>query len=194
MDRIKPAGTRRDTLVTLALGFAAVGGLAALWPFVDQMNPNRASPSDNVEIDLAAFDPTRIKQVQWKRDPVFIRRRTPEEIALARAVPLASVRDRLARVAGLGAKALASDDNRTKAGHPEWLVVIGACTRCACLLKDGRAGGFDLVEAFFCACCASRYDLAGRVMAGPAPTNLAVPPYRFIAPARIEIGSWPQTS
>jgi ubiquinol-cytochrome c reductase iron-sulfur subunit len=113
---------------------------------------------------------------------------------LAQDVSLTSLIDQVARVAGLGEKDLATDDNRTKAGHREWLVVAGACTRCACLLKDGRALLFDAVDAFFCPCCASRFDLAGRVRGGPAPLNLLVPPYRFIGPAQLEIRLSPEAS
>jgi ubiquinol-cytochrome c reductase iron-sulfur subunit len=124
--------------------------------------------------------------VQWKGKPILIRRRTPVEIAIARSISVASLIDPVARVAGLGDKDAAIDDNRTKAGHGEWLVVAGACTRCSCLLKDGRVLGLDDI-AFFCACCASRFDLPGRVRGRPAPMNLAVPSYRFTAPTRLEI-------
>jgi ubiquinol-cytochrome c reductase iron-sulfur subunit len=182
------SSTRRDAIHTLALGFAGVGSLAALWPFVDQMNPNGSSPRDIVEVDLGGFDVAHLKLVQRKGQPIFIRYRTSEEIAIARRISLAFLIDPFARVTGLGEKEHATDDNRTKAGHREWLVVVGARPRCACLLKDGRAAGFDAVDAFFCACCGSRFDVCGRVSVGPALTNLAVPAYRFIAPARIEIG------
>lgn len=192
MNASKLTGTRRDAVVVLSLGFMGVGGLAALWPLVDQMSPNGSSPRDSSEVDLETFDAASLRLVQWKGEPFLIRRRTLEEIAVAQAVSLASLIDRLARVAGLGDKELATDDNRTKAKHREWLVVAGACTRCRCLLKDGRALGLDAFDAFFCPCCASRFDLAGRVSGGPAPLNLLVPPYRFIGPARLEIGVAPE--
>jgi ubiquinol-cytochrome c reductase iron-sulfur subunit len=182
------SSTRRDAILTLALGFAGVGSLAALWPLVDQMNPNKSSPRDSLEVDLSAFDAANLKRVQLKGHPILIRYRTLEEIAIARRISLAALIDPFDRVTGLGEKELASDDNRTKTGHREWLVVAGACARCACLLKDGRSLGLDAVDAFFCACCASRFDVAGRVSGGPAPTNLAVPACRFIWPARIVIG------
>jgi ubiquinol-cytochrome c reductase iron-sulfur subunit len=179
---------RRDAILTLALGFAGMGGLAALWPLVDHMNPNKSSLRDSVEVDLSAFEAAQMKLVRLKGQPILIRYRASEEIAIARRISLAALIDPFARVTGLGEKEPASDDNRTKTGHREWLVVAGACTRCACLLKDGRSLGLDAVDAFFCACCASRFDVAGRVSGGPAATNLAVPAYRFISPARIVIG------
>lgn len=192
MSASRPAGTRRDALVVLACGFVGVGGLAALWPLVDQMNPNSSTPRDSLEVDLGAFDATSLKLANWKGEPFLIRRRTPEEIAIARSVQPAAMIDSVARVASLGDKDLATDDNRTQAGYRQWLVVAGACTRCACLLKDGRSLGLDAADAFFCACCASRFDLAGRVRSGPARLNLFVPSYRFIGPDRLEIGRWPK--
>jgi ubiquinol-cytochrome c reductase iron-sulfur subunit len=184
---LEAIATRRDAVLALALGFAGVGGLAAVWPLIDQMNPNSSSLRESVVVDLGTFDVARLKLVQRRSGPILIRWRTPAEIAIAQGVSVASLIDPLARAAGLGDKETATDDNRTKAGHRQWLLVAAACTRCGCLLKDGRVSGFDPEDAFFCACCASRYDLAGRVRAGPAPVNLAVPSYRFIASAKLEI-------
>jgi ubiquinol-cytochrome c reductase iron-sulfur subunit len=116
-------------------------------------------------VDLSAFDAARLKLVRWKGKPIFIRRRTPEEIAIARSISVAFPIEPVAHAAGLGDKDAPIDDNRTEAGHREWLVVAGACTRCSCLLKDGRVLGLDEI-AFFCACCASRFDLAGRIRGG----------------------------
>lgn len=181
------SGTRRDVVVGLAFGFAGVGALAALRPLVEQMNPNGSSPRDNVEVDLGMLDAGHLKLTQWKGQAIFIRWRAPDEIAISRGISVASLIDPSARVAGLSDRDIATDDNRTKAGHREWLVVAGACTQCSCLLKDGRALSFDDI-AFFCECCASRFDLAGRTMGGPARTNLAVPSYRFIGRSRLEIG------
>jgi ubiquinol-cytochrome c reductase iron-sulfur subunit len=179
--------TRRDFVVWAAAAFAGVGCVAAAWPFVAQMAPNSGSRRDTVETDVGTIEPGRLKVVRWKTEPVLIRRRTPEEVELSRRVELGSLIDPLARVPGVDPKAQASDANRAR--NSTWLVVIGVCTRCACLIKEAdRNYAASPDEVFFCPCCASWFDLAGRARRGPAPRNLIVPPYRFIAPARIEIG------
>ena len=76
------------------------------------------------------------------------------------------------------------DSDRVKKGHEKWLVVIGACTHLGCVPLSGQGdyGGW------LCPCHGSQYDISGRVMRGPAPTNLAVPPYEFISDTKIKIG------
>jgi ubiquinol-cytochrome c reductase iron-sulfur subunit len=182
------ACTRRDFLVLSALTFAGVGCVVTLVPFVDQINPNRPSVRDSVDVDLSQIQ-SGWKQVQWMQGPVLIRQRTPREIELARRPLLTDLADPHARVQGMGESASAIDVNRTKVGHDNWLVVIGVCTYCRCLVEaSDRILAIRADEAFFCPCCASRFDVAGRVSAGPARTNLAVPRYRFITPTKIQIG------
>jgi ubiquinol-cytochrome c reductase iron-sulfur subunit len=184
-----PAPTRRDFISLSAGAFVAVGGAAAMWPFIDQMNPNPGTPLPSV-VDLAPIEPGQAVTVAWRGLPVVVRHRTREEIERARNVPLHVLPDRDARNAALAPRAPASDDNRTLEGHPEWLVVIGVCTHMGCLLTmtDALQRG-DGDEGWFCRCHAARFDLAGRLRSGPARTNLPVPPYRFAAPGRIEIGA-----
>jgi ubiquinol-cytochrome c reductase iron-sulfur subunit len=183
---------RRDFLVRSAVTFAAAGCLAVLWPFVDQMNPNRSSVRDTVDVDLSDIQLGQLKQVQWKGEPIFIRQRTQDEVELARKVLLTDLVDPDARAHGPGEKASASDANRTKAGHSNWLGVIGVCPYCRCLVKPAnpRITPFALCAdaAFLCPFCASRFDLAGRAKSGPARKNLAVPPYQFLTPIKIQIG------
>jgi ubiquinol-cytochrome c reductase iron-sulfur subunit len=126
--------------------------------------------------------------VSWRGQPVIVRHRTDEEVRRARAVALEELPDRLARNAGLPGNALASDDNRTLPGHAQWLVVIGVCTHLGCLLRPADTASHGPDEGWFCPCHAARFDLSGRVRAGPARTNLAVPPYRFVTPTWISIG------
>jgi len=128
--------------------------------------------------------------VVWQGQPVFIRHRTASEIAIARATPLAAFRDRLARNNALPPQVTAEDSNRTKPGFEQWLVVIGLCTHMGCLLIDARSAvsGND-GEAWFCPCHASRFDLSGRVIAGPAASNMPVPPFEMLAPTRMRIGA-----
>lgn len=183
--------SRRDFLTVAGPAFAAVGGALALWPFIDQMNPHPGSlRPDIVTVDLAAIALGREIVVPWKGQPVVVRHRTPEEIASARAASLESFRDPYARSALLPANAVATDANRTDPRRPEWPVVIGLCTHLNCLLKSAPALGVaDMPAGWFCPCHAARFDASGRVVGGPAPTNLPVPPWRFVAPNRIEIGA-----
>ena len=181
---------RRDFIVQMAGAFVAVGSAAALWPFIDQMDPNTATPPPEVtDVDLAPIAPGQAISVRWRGLPVFVRHRTRQEIEHARNVPLSDLRDRFARNEVLPAKAFASDGNRTKAGHDNWLVVVGVCTHLGCILQSSAAAGADDPgEAWFCPCHAARFDLSGRVRSGPALTNLPVPPYQFVTASRIRIG------
>jgi ubiquinol-cytochrome c reductase iron-sulfur subunit len=180
---------RRDFIVQAALSYAGVGSAVALWPFLHQMNPHSATPALNItEVDLAPIGPGEAITVMWKGNPVIVRHRTVEEVLRARAVSVHVLHDTLARNDALPKRALATDDNRTKHGHEQWLVVIGLCTHLGCRLQPATVTGADDDEGWFCPCHAARFDVSGRVRGGPARTNLAVPPYRFLSPSRISIG------
>jgi ubiquinol-cytochrome c reductase iron-sulfur subunit len=185
---LQPA--RRDFIVRAAQGFAAVGGIAALWPFLAQMAPNPGTaPPETRDVDLTRIAPGQTVTVPWKTQPISIRHRTSAEIARARAVRVSDLPDPAARSAQLPPNALASDENRTQAGYESWLVVVSLCTHMGCRLNattasEAAASG----EGWVCPCHAARFDLSGRVVGGPARTNLPVPPYRFLAPTRIRIG------
>ena len=179
---------RRDFIVDAALAFAGVGCAAALWPFIDQMNANKATPPpEKREVDLSAIPPGQTATVVWRGQPISIRHRTPDEIRIARSTPLSDLPDPLARNAMLPEKAPATDANRTKEGREEWLVVVSVCTHLGCRLT-AQAPAVAKGEGWFCRCHAARFDLAGRVVAGPARTNLPVPPYSFLSPTRMRIG------
>jgi ubiquinol-cytochrome c reductase iron-sulfur subunit len=151
------------------------------------MNPNPGTPPPETRlVDLAPIAPGQTVAVAWRGQPVFVRHRTADEIARARSVPLGALPDPYARNAALPEQASATDANRTRAGHAEWLVVVGICTHLGCRLQPADTAGRG--EGWFCPCHAARFDLAGRVCGGPAPTNLPVPPYRFVTTSQIEIG------
>jgi ubiquinol-cytochrome c reductase iron-sulfur subunit len=181
---------RRDFLVQTSAAFVGISGVLSLWPFIDQMNPNGATPPPpTTEVDLGPVAPGQMITVSWRGAPIFIRHRTAAEMQLARSTPLSELRDRLARNAMLPPRTLATDDNRTLMGHDNWLVVVGLCTHLGCILKpepaaDMAAEGISL----FCPCHAARFDHAGRMRYGPALTNLPVPPYEFLTPTRLKIG------
>ena len=181
---------RRDFLYIATGAFAAIGAAAALWPVVDQWNPDATTLSTaSIEVDLAPIEAGQAVTILWRGKPIFIRNRTPEEIAKGKAAQLADLKDPIARVLGAPDGLPATDENRTKPGQENWLVMIGICTHLGCLPKGqspadpkGEYGGW------FCVCHGSVYDTAGRIRQGPAPRNLDIPPYEFIAEKKIRIG------
>ncbi len=181
--------TRRDFVTLSATTFAGVGSALSLWPFVDQMNPNPSTPLPHVHVDVAGIAPGATRRIVVLAQPVFIRHRTPADIAWSAGVNAHDLPDRLARNPAHAANAPAIDAHRSDPSRPDWLVVGGACTHLGCLLRDTPAGAENAKgEAWFCPCHAARFDLAGRVMSGPARWNLPIPRYRFTSNTTIEIG------
>ncbi len=182
--------TRRDVILVAAAGFAAVGAAAALWPLLDQMNPDQSALSlATTDVDLSHIDVGQAITVMWRGKPIFIRRRADDEIAAAKSVPVDDLPDPYARNANLPDDAPASDENRAGKDREPWLVMIGICTHLGCIPK-GQAVGDNRGEfgGWFCPCHGSQYDTAGRIRLGPAPQNLAIPPYNFVSDTKIKIG------
>jgi ubiquinol-cytochrome c reductase iron-sulfur subunit len=180
-----PPGTRRDFLYYATAGVGAVAGGAAAWTLVNQMNPSadvRALAS--IFVDISAVEPGTQLTVKWLGKPVFIRRRTQEEIDAARAVPLSDLVDTAAENANKGPEAEATDENRALDETGEWLVMMGVCTHLGCV-PLGDAGDFG---GWFCPCHGSHYDTAGRIRKGPAPRNLPVPVAAFTDETTIKLG------
>ncbi|MCF1505683.1 MULTISPECIES: ubiquinol-cytochrome c reductase iron-sulfur subunit [Afifella] len=177
--------TRRDFIVvaTGAMTVAAVGGLA--WPFIDQMNPDSSALAlGSIQVDVSGMEAGQSITVMWRGKPVFIRYRTPEEVAAARDTPLSDLKDPVARNENLEAGAPATMENRSPAGREEFLVMIGICTHLGCV-PTGEAGEFG---GWFCACHGSVYDTAGRIRHGPAPRNMDIPINNFVDDTTIKIG------
>ncbi|MEO0914570.1 MAG: ubiquinol-cytochrome c reductase iron-sulfur subunit [Pseudomonadota bacterium] len=177
-------GTRRDFLyvATGAAGAITVG--AAVWPLIDQMNPSADTLAlSSIQVDVGALEPGSQITALWLGKPVFIRRRTEEEIAAARETPLADLPDQSSRNANAPA-ADAEDANRTLDENGEWLVMVGVCTHFGCV-PLGDAGDF---AGWFCPCHGSHYDTSGRIRKGPAPENMAVPVAEFISDTVIKLG------
>jgi len=182
--------TRRDVILVAAAGFAAVGAAAALWPLLDQMNPDQSALSlATTDVDLSHIDVGQAITVMWRGKPIFIRRRADDEIVAAKSVPVDDLPDPYARNANLPDDAPASDENRAGKDREPWLVMIGICTHLGCIPK-GQAVGDNRGEfgGWFCPCHGSQYDTAGRIRLGPAPQNLAIPPYNFVSDTKIKIG------
>jgi ubiquinol-cytochrome c reductase iron-sulfur subunit len=182
--------SRRDVILIAAGGFAAVGAAAVLWPLLDQMNPDRSALSlATTEVDLAHIDVGQAITVMWRGKPIFVRRRAEEEIAAAKAVPVDELIDPLARNANLDDDALATDANRTTENREPWLIMIGICTHLGCIPKgQGVGDARGDFGGWICPCHGSQYDTAGRVRKGPAPQNMAIPPYAFLSDTKIQIG------
>jgi ubiquinol-cytochrome c reductase iron-sulfur subunit len=182
--------SRRDVIMIAAGGFAMAGAVLALWPLLDQMNPDQSALSlATTEVDLAHVEAGQAITVMWRGKPIFIRHRTDAEIAEAQDLPVDDLPDPLARNANLPDNAPATDENRTTKGREPWLVMIGICTHLGCIPK-GQAVGDNKGDygGWFCPCHGSQYDTAGRVRKGPAPQNMAIPPYAFIADTKVKIG------
>jgi len=179
--------TRRDFLYIATGAVAAVGVGGVAWPFIDQMNPDASATAlASIEVDVASLGVGDSVTVMWRGKPIFIRRRTEAEIAEAKETPLSDLPDQEARNPNIGGQddESATDTNRAAPGKEEWLVMIGICTHLGCvpLGEQGDYGGW------FCPCHGSHYDTAGRIRKGPAPENLAIPPYTFASDTQIVIG------
>ena len=162
---------RREFIFTASYAIGAVGVGATVWPLIHQMNPDASVKAlASTEVDVSTVEPGQSITVLWRGKPVFIKRRTVEEIEKAREVDLKDL------------KHPEKDEDRAK--NPEWLVMLGVCTHLGCvpLGNKGEYGGW------FCPCHGSHYDTSGRIRKGPAPTNLEVPKYEFVDSNTIKIG------
>ena len=177
-------GDRRDFLYYATGGTAAVATGAAVWPLVNQMNPSAdVLALSSIRVDVSEIEPGTQLTVKWLGKPVFIRRRTEEEIAAALDVDLSALPDNEAQNDNIGA-ADAADGNRSLDETGEWLVMMGVCTHLGCV-PLGDAGDFG---GWFCPCHGSHYDTSGRIRKGPAPTNLPVPVAEFVDESTIKLG------
>ena len=162
---------RRDFLFTVTYTIGAVGIGAAVWPLIDQMNPDSSVKAlATTEVDISSVEVGKTITVLWRGKPIFIRRRTQEEIKEASAVEIKDLKDPQ------------KDSERTK--NPEWLVMVGVCTHLGCV-PLGNKGEYN---GWFCPCHGSHYDTSGRVRKGPAPNNLEIPKYEFLDNNTIKIG------
>ena len=162
---------RRDFLFTATYTIGAVGIGATIWPLIDQMNPDSSVKAlATTEVDISSVEIGKTITVLWRGKPIFIRRRTQDEIQEASAVDMKDLKDPQ------------KDSDRTK--NPEWLVMVGVCTHLGCV-PLGNKGEYN---GWFCPCHGSHYDTSGRVRKGPAPNNLEIPKYIFLDNNTIKIG------
>ncbi len=169
-----PDSNRRDFLILSAQAMGAVGAATLLWPFVDSMNPSAdVLALASTEVDLTPIQAGQEIKVVWRGKPVFIRHRTAKNIEEATNADISGLRDP------------EPDSARHKEGKAQWLVQVGVCTHLGCVPLGNGAGDFD---GWFCPCHGSHYDSSGRIMKGPAPKNLVIPPYEFLSDTKVKIG------
>jgi len=167
---------RRDFLYLSSISIGSFGVAAFMWPFIKNMNPAEDTLAlGSTEVDLSDISVGQSITVKWRGKPVFIRRRTLEEISEANSVDVASLRDPM--------------DDKDRVQQDEWLVLEGVCTHLGCVpLGQKMSDTKGEYNGWFCPCHGSHYDTSGRIRKGPAPDNLAVPPYAFLSDTVIKIG------
>ena len=174
--RPAPCATRRDFLYVATGVAAAAGGALAVWPLIDSMNPSADLIAlASIEVDIEPFALGQRVTITWRKQPVFIVRRTAAEITRARADD--------------GAELIDPEPDEARVQRPEWLIVVGVCTHLGCipLGQRGRDRRGDW-NGWFCPCHGSHYDTSGRIRKGPAPRNLEIPPYEFSGDLVVRIG------
>ncbi|MCL6682917.1 ubiquinol-cytochrome c reductase iron-sulfur subunit [Sphingomonas alba] len=169
---------RRDFINIAAVSFAGVGAAAVVLPLVSQMSPSAdVLALASTEVDISKIAPGQAIKTVWRKQPVFVRNLTPQEIAAANAVDVSTLRD---------PQTLAE---RTKPGKMNWLITMGVCTHLGCIpLGTGEGENRGPFGGYFCPCHGSAYDTAARIRQGPAPLNLQVPEYAFTSDTVVTIG------
>ena len=167
--------TKRSFVTNASYGLAAIGASCVAIPFIDSMSPSKdVEALASIEVDISSVKKGQQKKVMWRGKPIFIKRRTSEEIKLAENADISNLKDP------------ENDSNRVKNGKKEWLITIGICTHLGCVPIGGSEDQYD--GGWFCPCHGSLYDSSGRIVKGPAPKNLAIPPYEFISDNIVKIG------
>jgi ubiquinol-cytochrome c reductase iron-sulfur subunit len=185
----------RRTWVALACGTGAIGGVAAAVPFVSTFQPSERARAAGapVEVDVGALAPGEKLTVEWRGKPVWIIRRTPEQLAaLPKLDPQLADPQSQRNPAELTPEYARNEHRSIK---PEYLVAVGICSHLGCSPIDRFQPGAqpslpaDWAGGFLCPCHGSTFDLAGRVYKNkPAPDNLEVPPHMYVSDTRLVIG------
>ena len=173
----------------------AAGGVATAIPFVSTFQPSERAKAAGaaVEVDISGIKPGEKMTVEWRGKPVWIIRRTPEQLA---ALP--KLADRLADPDSLRKRGEQTPEYALNVGRsikPEYFVAVGICTHLGCSPSDKFQRGAqaslpdDWEGGFLCPCHGSTFDMAGRVFKNkPAPDNLEVPPHMYLSDSRLLIG------
>lgn len=169
---------RRDFINIAAVAWIGVGAGVVVLPLINQMSPSADVLAESTtEVDLSKIQPGQAVKTKFRGQPLFVRNLTPKEVAEAQAVPLSELRDPQTL------------EQRTKAGHTNWLITLGVCTHLGCVpLGAGEGENRGPFGGYFCPCHGSAYDTAARIRKGPAPKNLFVPDYKFNSATTVTVG------
>lgn len=160
-------------MVLASSAVIGLGAVSSLLPLLRSMGPSaEVRALSSVEVDVSSMVDGQSIKVLWQGKPIFIRKRTNKEIAEARGVDVSLLRDP------------ETDEQRTKQGMENWLIMIGICTHLGCI-PVGESGDYN---GWFCPCHGSHYDTSGRIRKGPAPKNLFIPEYQFVNNDVVVIG------
>ncbi len=164
---------RRSFIVLASTAAVGLGAATPIFTLLKSMGPSaEVRALSTTEVNVSSMTDGQSIKVMWQGKPVFIRKRTKKEVEEAKAVDIQQLRDP------------ETDEERTKAGKQDWIVMIGICTHLGCI-PVGESGDYN---GWFCPCHGSHYDTSGRIRKGPAPKNLAIPEYSFIKDDVILIG------
>jgi ubiquinol-cytochrome c reductase iron-sulfur subunit len=183
----------RRNMVMLTAAVAGVATVATAIPLVSSFAPSQRAlaAGASVEADISDLAPGAMKTVEWRGKPVWLLRRTEETLA-----DLATLHDRLVDPdSKFATQQPVYAQNITRSIKPEYLVAVGICTHLGCspgAVPKGTSNpsvGADWKGGFFCPCHGSTFDSAGRVFKNkPAPTNLEIPPHKYLSDGRLLIG------
>ncbi|MBQ4874581.1 MAG: ubiquinol-cytochrome c reductase iron-sulfur subunit [Rickettsiaceae bacterium H1] len=166
---------RRNFIVLATNTVVGLGAASAVFPLLKSMSPSaEVRALSTIEVNVSSMVEGQSMKVIWQGNPVFIRKRTNEEIEKAKEVDINTLRHR------------ETDEQRTKKGKENWLVMVGICTHLGCIPVLVEENGH--YNGWFCPCHGSHYDTSGRIMKGPAPKNLRIPDYQFVSDDIILIG------
>ncbi len=182
--------SRRKFLTRATIATGAVGAVFAAVPFIESWQPSERARAQGepVQVDLTKVDPGQMVTPVWRKQPIYVVRRTPDMVARI-AGHDTDLKDPQSKDSTQPPYAMNPERSRT----PEFLVLVGICTHLGCLPKQRFSAG-ELYPSwpggFFCPCHGSRFDLAGRVFDGsPASINLKVPPYSYPKPTLLLVGA-----
>jgi ubiquinol-cytochrome c reductase iron-sulfur subunit len=171
--------TRRDFMYIATGAVGAIGAASFAWPLISQMSPDKSvlAAGAPAEFDISKIAVGQVVVVKWRGAPYFIRNRTAQEIAVAKANDAKIVLDKFKGTDALRVKEF------NKTAQEQWIVVAANCTHLGCVPTTtvGDAAGW------YCPCHGSQYDVSGRVTRGPAPYNLGVPQYEFVSATKIRL-------
>ena len=191
-----PMDSSKRTWLIASSCAGAAGAAALATPFVTSFAPSEKAKAAGaaVEVDISALQPGEKLTVEWRGKPVWIMRRTPEQMATLKKLE-GDLADPMSERNAYPTPDYAKNEARSRVEHPEVLVVVGICTHLGCSPGDKFTPGAqpslpdDWPGGFFCPCHGSTFDMAGRVFKNkPAPDNLEVPPYMFLADTKLLIG------